>query len=547
MDHRPNMSLMNLKDVNLSTKVVFAGAAYVLILLAILIYGGMVLLDKEKQVNSSASAKLDEAGTAYQALAQIIRLEEAVSSLVAADDAGDIRADAIRSIRAGAELDEALARLGTVLSGRDDAQELLDRVADFRPKQMKIIAAGRKNLDDEALRLKRELSPLLSNITTLAESIVQSANDDAQAELKASHELSLSLLLRIGILFFVVILFGLALAVAFARFISGPMRRIESALRAVSDGDLTKQLSPPSSNDEVGRTVNAIRSTTEHLRALIQEVSGAAGQLTSTAETVSENAAQIRNSSSALNDGVVLITDQTERLKTSATGCSDRVREASQNAGRARATSQQCMVEIRNAVSQFHQFRKEIEGAAEKSGQLSIIAEQITSITQTIRGISSQTNLLALNAAIEAARAGEQGRGFAVVADEVRTLAGHTSQAVDEISGLIGGIREQVEETVASMKKIVKTAGENIDKLVLVEGQTLSSSEQVDGITSLMEGIEVMVSSQLDAASRFAEASYQLAEVSSQNQERSESLQDRSATLERSSARLRQSLSHFSI
>ncbi|WP_371319272.1 methyl-accepting chemotaxis protein [Pseudomonas gingeri] len=118
---------------------------------------------------------------------------------------------------------------------------------------------------------------------------------------------------------------------------------------------------------------------------------------------------------------------------------------------------------IQQAATEMREIASNIEGSSSLIAKLGERSEQITAIVNTIRGIADQTNLLALNAAIEAARAGEQGRGFAVVADEVRLLAARTSGSTAEISGMIGMIQSETLQAIDSMNGTRDRAAKGVD------------------------------------------------------------------------------------
>ncbi len=131
---------------------------------------------------------------------------------------------------------------------------------------------------------------------------------------------------------------------------------------------------------------------------------------------------------------------------------------------------------IRHSLGSFREVSEHMENLSDRINLLSESANTITEISSTIRNVSEQTNLLALNAAIEAARAGEQGRGFAVVADEVRSLANRSGAAVEEISGLATEIRDNVDGVVAALGQSSQLVADNIDSIQTTAEQTDSAS-----------------------------------------------------------------------
>lgn len=210
-------------------------------------------------------------------------------------------------------------------------------------------------------------------------------------------------------------------------------------------------------------------------------------------------------------------------------------------------TATQSAANILAVVNSFTDFQTKIEKTAQNSNELSGIAGEITSITKTISDISEQTNLLALNAAIEAARAGEQGRGFAVVADEVRTLAGRTRQAVEEISNLVSGIGGSIKNTVDSINSARDDVVENIEKLKESARQVDSNSIQTEQISSDMRELVNLMDSQRTATASISNTVGELSTLSIDNHKQAATLHELSEGLGDASLKLQDVVNQFKV
>jgi len=235
------------------------------------------------------------------------------------------------------------------------------------------------------------------------------------------------------------------------RQVGGEPAQTAQALRRIADGDLTQNL--PLARGDRSSILHAAREMQQHLANLIGRIQGSATQLASAAEelhAVTEDTAR----------GIARQNDEVQQAATAVTEMSTAVDEVAGNATRTSVASSEAEQEARAGLRQvaasrasIDQLSGRLEQAAATVERLASEAESIGQVLVVIQGIADQTNLLALNAAIEAARAGEAGRGFAVVADEVRSLAQRTRDSTQEIEHMIGAIQTATQAVVQEMQE----------------------------------------------------------------------------------------------
>ncbi|MCI5501916.1 MAG: methyl-accepting chemotaxis protein, partial [Lachnospiraceae bacterium] len=240
-------------------------------------------------------------------------------------------------------------------------------------------------------------------------------------------------------------------------------------------GDLTERIQTKS-QDEIGQLVEGINGFIAHLQHLMKKIKLQSDNLMQSADEVTR---QVNDS----NESAINVSAATEEIATSMEEVAKTLESISEGSARVLEKVQLMdkdaqdgsanMLDIRNrarnmkeeaqgskddAVHVFHEVGASLHQAVEESKSV----EKINELTDNILSISSQTNLLALNASIEAARAGEQGKGFAVVAEQVRVLAEQSTKAADDISNIIAVIRDEIEESVASMNTGIETVNEGL-------------------------------------------------------------------------------------
>lgn len=270
---------------------------------------------------------------------------------------------------------------------------------------------------------------------------------------------------QLGMLFLgagtlVALLSGLAIH----RSISQPVKDAIGALRAIAEGNLNQSLKTDR-DDELAQLAREIESMRINLRAMIVDVFVASGWVAENAAETESLIAKLADNFAAQSDRVSSISAALEQMSASIAEVSGTTNSATDFSSQVTEVAQSGKELMSKSLHSSTRTEESVMGASKMIHDLNIEIQKIGQVTQVIKEIADQTNLLALNAAIEAARAGEQGRGFAVVADEVRKLAERTSSSTVDITNLVQTIcatTDSVVETMSEVVEVVKTGMEHI-------------------------------------------------------------------------------------
>ncbi len=325
----------------------------------------------------------------------------------------------------------------------------------------------RSLLNTELLSNSEQVNAVLTRLLDLNNKMALATNQEAEDQYNLAFNLVVGLLV-----------IATALTMLFAwlltRSITLPISQALEAAEEVAEGNLTRPIKVDG-NDEAGRLLAAMAKMQDKLRDTLQRIAGSATQLASAAEELNavtdESARGLTQQNNEIEQAATAVNEMTsavEEVARNAVSTSEASRNATTSAGDGRDL-------VQETVSAIERMSGDVQATATLIGDLANESRDIGKVLDVIRGLADQTNLLALNAAIEAARAGEAGRGFAVVADEVRALAHRTQQSTSEIERMIGSIQAGTEHAVDSMRNsteraestlnIAKGAGMSLDTI----------------------------------------------------------------------------------
>jgi methyl-accepting chemotaxis protein len=401
----------------------------------------------------------------------------------------------------------ALDRLGQLTAHSTSQQERLpllrERFISWKQNELQAGIQAHRNgafqseLNELLLAAIQKMDALRTMLSEVAAE--EAAVLEVRIEEQARRERLAERVLLIGAL--AGLLTGVLVAWTVMRTIGGAIRDAVELVSAVAQGDLTQQVQRRR-RDEFGELQRAMAAMIRQLQEMIARITDASSKLAAAAEQMSVTAARTLERSSQQQDESTQAAAAMHQMTSTVQEIARSTQETADVARDSGAEAEQGKLIVGKTIDDIDQLAQEVRNASEVIRTLHDDSGRISQVLDVIRGIAEQTNLLALNAAIEAARAGEHGRGFAVVADEVRTLATGTQRSIGDIEEMIGGVQAGAQRAV----KVMEGSRAQVDSSVERAAAAGERLEHIVAAVTRIQDMAAQVASAVEEQSMVAES-----------------------------------------
>jgi methyl-accepting chemotaxis protein len=433
------------------------------------------------------------------------------------------------------------------LDQADSLEQFTQNMAKFKRRYRKMLEIhGSEQWRSDAWIVRSKLGPLLTsldsemaNLVTRQESAIAETSNHLIHGARSTNRLVIGLLV-IGLTF------GLIISWLIARLISGPIILAADTMQEIASGDGDLMISlDKKSDDELGSLAEAFNHFVSKIRGLIQSTAHSTASVIAAVAQTCDNTDQIISRILEQEQETDQVATAMNQMTTSITDVAKNASVAEEAAKAASDEAKHGRDMIRQTSDSINELAKEVELAEQTIQDVESESEHIGTVIDVIKSIAEQTNLLALNAAIEAARAGEQGRGFAVVADEVRSLANRTQQSTGEIESMIQSLQKGTRQAVSVMASGRAQVGRN----VTLAGQTLDAlneiSSAVDTINRMNSQIATAAEEQRAVAAEINNNIFNINDRSKQTSQQAKAASETVASLGNYAANLQNIIQQF--
>ncbi|HOI17365.1 MAG TPA: methyl-accepting chemotaxis protein [Geobacteraceae bacterium] len=477
------------KNLNIGARLGF-GFGVVLVMLVVMAMVGIVSLKKMgTKLSNIATISQPALKNAEDALMAVTAIGSSIKTIAMLDDRKAQEAEIQNIESARARYKEAMTKL-VDLDKTEKGKEIISRakeaIATAKESNNKVInlsLAGKKNeainlIISESQPLTKKVEQAFAELFKYEEAFGVKANNEARSINSSAN-------LYLVIIGCIALMAGAVISWFVTRNLVIRLGRLSKAMEVIASGDISKKVRI-FANDELGAVGVSINSMLDSLNAMIASIQSASLKIASASHQIQSSSEQMATGAEEVAAQTGTVATAGEEMAATATEIAGNCLAAADGANQASSTASNGAAVVQETISVMNRIANRVRETAQTVENLGARGDQIGEIIATIEDIADQTNLLALNAAIEAARAGEQGRGFAVVADEVRALAERTTTATKEIGAMIKAIQRDTGEAVSSMNK-------GVDEVEQGTREASRSGEALEGILTHIGSLSMQI------------------------------------------------------
>lgn len=539
-----------MKNITVAARLGIGFSVVILLLLVVAAIGisRLSILNEDVVV---IEKKVEMVSLSNDIIQKTFQIGISLRNMMLAENADDVRKQKTQVLEHRAAIMKDVEKLWPLVVD-PNARQILEkakaeraRYIDGQDKLISLIEAG--TLEDARTYLNKELRPILRRYQEALREFNQYQNEQVIQAGNSAHEHNTSA----RILTLVVVALALAVSVALAlwviRSVTGPLGGEPDAAREVieriAQGDLTGNI--PVRNGDKSSLMVSTQRMQNNLRRMLADLRDNADGVASAAQEMASASSQVAVATSRQSEAASSMAAAVEEMTVSISQVSDSAREAHGVTSQTGGLSQEGSRAIEDTVAEMQRISTTVDAASRNIREMGEHSERISSIVGVIKDVADQTNLLALNAAIEAARAGEQGRGFAVVADEVRKLAERTAKATTEISEMIVAVQGSVHQAVATMEQTVSRVEDGVSLARRTSESIVAINEGAQRVLGTVSDISDALREQSVASNDIATNVENIAQMSEENSSAIRSAADTAAHLEKLAADTRSAIATF--